>query len=57
MGELQTLANDYVWTFAGGTPSNDFLKKVGVSFGTQDITLEASLEARLEQAAKRSALR
>ncbi len=56
-GELQTLANDYVWIFAGGIPPNDFLKKVGVSFGPQDITLEASQEARQERAAKRSALR
>jgi thioredoxin reductase len=50
-GELQTLPNDYVWIFAGGTPPNDFLKKVGVSFGDKDITLEASQEA---MAAKRS---
>ena len=51
-GELQTLANDFVWIFAGGTPPNDFLKKVGVSFGPKDITLEASQEARQERAAK-----
>lgn len=56
-GELQTLANDYVWVFAGGTPPNEFLKKVGVSFGPKDVTLEASQEALQEQAARQSVLR
>lgn len=45
-GESRTIENDYVWIFAGGTPPTEFLKKIGVSFGTRDITLEASLEAR-----------
>jgi len=35
-----------VWIFAGGTPPNDFLKKVGVGFGARDMTLEASREAK-----------
>ncbi|WP_321470651.1 NAD(P)-binding domain-containing protein [uncultured Paludibaculum sp.] len=48
-GKLQTLANDYVWIFAGGTPPNAFLKSVGVAFGPQDITLQASLEAHQQQ--------
>ncbi|MBI1789323.1 MAG: NAD(P)-binding domain-containing protein [Acidobacteria bacterium] len=45
-GESQELPNDYVWIFAGGTPPTAFLKKIGISFGMQDITLEASREAR-----------
>ncbi len=40
------LPNDFVWIFAGGTPPNDFLKKIGVRFGTKDMTLEASREAK-----------
>ncbi len=31
---LQALTNDFVWIFAGGTPPYDFLKKIGVGFGT-----------------------
>jgi hypothetical protein len=45
-GRLQEVPNDFAWIFAGGTPPNDFLKKVGVEFGTRDITLEASQEAK-----------
>jgi thioredoxin reductase len=45
-GTGQEIANDYVWIFAGGTPPNDFLKKIGVEFGMRDMTLEASNEAR-----------
>jgi thioredoxin reductase (NADPH) len=46
-GQRQELANDYVWVFAGGEPPNDFLKKVGVAFGTLDVTAEAGREARI----------
>jgi thioredoxin reductase (NADPH) len=45
-GTRQEIANDYVWIFAGGTPPNDFLKKINVEFGMRDMTLEASNEAR-----------
>ena len=45
-GVQQEIPNDYVWVFAGGTPPNDFLKKIGVGFGIQDLTLEASREAK-----------
>jgi thioredoxin reductase (NADPH) len=45
-GSVQEIANDFVWIFAGGTPPNDFLKKIGVEFGMRDMTLEASQEAR-----------
>ena len=41
-GEHQEFSNDFVWIFAGGTPPNDFLKKIGVEFGAKDITREAS---------------
>jgi thioredoxin reductase/Pyruvate/2-oxoacid:ferredoxin oxidoreductase delta subunit len=43
---LQEIPNDFVWIFAGGTPPNAFLKKVGIEFGTRDVTLEASKEAK-----------
>jgi putative YpdA family bacillithiol system oxidoreductase len=52
-GEHQEIPNDYVWVFAGGTPPNDFLKKIGVAFGMQDITLEASREAKQEAMSKK----
>jgi len=45
-GSVQEIPNDYVWVFAGGTPPNAFLKKIGVGFGARDLTLEASKEAK-----------
>ena len=45
-GQQQEIPNDFVWIFAGGTPPNDFLKKIGVQLGSCDLTLEASKEAR-----------
>ena len=45
-GQLQEIPNDFVWIFAGGTPPNDFLKKIGVGFGMRDQTVEASNEAK-----------
>jgi thioredoxin reductase (NADPH) len=45
-GEVQELPNDFVWIFAGGTPPNDFLKKIGLQFGMRDITVEATKEAQ-----------
>lgn len=51
-GEQREIPNDYVWIFAGGTPPNDFLKKIGVQFGERDLTLEASNEARQAELAK-----
>jgi putative YpdA family bacillithiol system oxidoreductase len=44
-GELKAIPNDYVWVFAGGTPPNDFLAKVGVRIGMHDLTQEAGREA------------
>lgn len=45
-GAHQTLANDFVWIFAGGEPPTAFLKKIGVGFGSRDLTTEGSREAR-----------
>lgn len=45
-GKLQEIPNDFVWIFAGGTPPNDFLKKIGVQLGMKDMSLEASTEAK-----------
>jgi len=49
-GVTREIPNDYVWVFAGGTPPNDFLKKLGVQFGMLDMTLEASREAKAAKA-------
>jgi thioredoxin reductase len=45
-GTVQEIPNDFVWIFAGGVPPNAFLKKIGIEFGTRDVTLEASNEAK-----------
>ena len=49
-GQVQEIPNDYVWIFAGGTPPNDFLRKIGVQFGLHDMTQEAGKEARQARA-------
>ena len=46
-GTVRELPNDYVWVFAGGTPPNEFLEKVGVQLGQRDLTSEAGAEAKL----------
>ena len=46
-GALQEIPNDYVWIFAGGEPPNAFLKKIGVGFGSRDMTSVGSEEAKL----------
>lgn len=51
-GSTREVPNDFVWIFAGGTPPNDFLKKIGVGFGARDLTLEAGREARQATAAR-----
>jgi len=51
-GQTREIPNDYVWIFAGGTPPNDFLKKIGVGFGARDMTMDASDEAKTAAAAK-----
>lgn len=45
-GSQQEIPNDFVWIFAGGTPPTAFLKKIGVSFGARDVTLENSKAAK-----------
>lgn len=44
-GQREEISNDFVWIFAGGTPPNAFLTKIGVQLGPCDLTLEASKEA------------
>jgi thioredoxin reductase (NADPH) len=53
----QEIPNDFVWIFAGGTPPNDFLKKIGVGFGARDMALEASAEARENEASRKQLTR
>ena len=53
-GTTREIPNDYVWVFAGGTPPNDFLKKIGVGFGARDMTQVASEEAKKEAEGKKS---
>jgi len=45
-GASQRFPNDYVWVFAGGDPPTAFLKKIGISFGLQDLTSTGSKEAK-----------
>lgn len=45
-GKCQEIPNDFVWIFAGGTPPNAFLQKIGVALGAHDLTLEAGNEAK-----------
>jgi thioredoxin reductase (NADPH) len=52
-GQLEEIPNDFVWIFAGGTPPNDFLKKIGVGFGMRDQTEEAGNEAKQAASFKR----
>jgi thioredoxin reductase (NADPH) len=44
-GSKHEIPNDFVWIFAGGAPPNAFLKKIGVQFGSRDVTLENSKAA------------
>jgi thioredoxin reductase (NADPH) len=55
-GKTQELPNDYVWIFAGGEPPTAFLKKIGVGFGAQDLTLTGSKEAKQAKQATQGAL-
>jgi putative YpdA family bacillithiol system oxidoreductase len=45
-GAAQRIPNDFVWIFAGGEPPTAFLKKIGVGFGSKDLTSEGSNEAK-----------
>ena len=52
-GSTQEIPNDFVWIFAGGTPPNDFLKKIGVGFGSQVLIVQASKEAKAADSSRR----
>lgn len=43
-GAVKELPNDYTWIFAGGVAPNDFLRKVGVAFGSRDLQQEVGIE-------------
>jgi putative YpdA family bacillithiol system oxidoreductase len=45
-GKRRELPNDFVWVLAGTLPPNDFLQRIGVQLGVQDLTQSASAEAR-----------
>ncbi len=45
-GSKQEIPNDFVWIFAGGNPPTAFLKKIGIGFGSRDVTLENSKAAK-----------
>jgi thioredoxin reductase len=45
-GQQREIPNDFAWIFAGGTPPSAFLKKIGVNFGSRDLTLEGAQESR-----------
>jgi len=45
-GSKQEIPNDFVWIFAGGLPPTAFLKKIGIGFGSRDLTIEASKAAK-----------
>jgi thioredoxin reductase (NADPH) len=51
-GTQREIPNDYVWVFAGGTPPYEFLKKIGVGFGSKDITTDVAKEAIQSKADK-----
>lgn len=45
-GKRREIPNDFVWILIGGLPPNDFLKRVGVQLGSQDLSAEAGAAAR-----------
>ena len=52
-GAQQEFPNDFSWIFAGGTPPTAFLKKVGISFGERDVTMEVSKAAKQADAERK----
>jgi hypothetical protein len=52
-GQHQEVPNDFVWIFAGGTPPTTFLQKVGIGFGSRDVTLETSKAAKQADAERK----
>jgi thioredoxin reductase/ferredoxin len=51
-GQNRVIPNDYTWVFAGGTPPNEFLQRIGVQLGPKDLTTEAGAEAKVAAAAR-----
>jgi thioredoxin reductase (NADPH) len=45
-GARHSIPNDFVWVFAGGEPPTAFLKKIGVGFGSRDLTAEGGRETQ-----------
>lgn len=45
-GETREIPNEFVWIFAGGEAPNAFLKKIGVGFGSRDLTSEVANEVK-----------
>jgi len=45
-GNVQQIPNDFVWIFAGGVAPNDFLRGMGIRFGSLDPTHTNAGEAR-----------
>ena len=43
-GAVEELPNGYVWIFAGGETTNEFLKRIGGEFGARNLTLETVRE-------------
>jgi thioredoxin reductase/Pyruvate/2-oxoacid:ferredoxin oxidoreductase delta subunit len=41
-GERREISNDFTWIFAGGVAPNEFLKKIGVAFGSRDLIRDAA---------------
>jgi thioredoxin reductase (NADPH) len=54
-GKQQTIANDFVWIFAGGEPPTAFLKKIGVRFAERDLTRDG-VEAVAQSAKEKDSL-
>ncbi len=54
-GVIRELPNDYVWIFAGGVGPNDFLKKIGITFGAQDLTAATVQAAAADNQRERTA--
>jgi thioredoxin reductase/Pyruvate/2-oxoacid:ferredoxin oxidoreductase delta subunit len=52
-GKVEEIPNDFVWIFAGGVPPTAFLKKIGIDFGTRDVTIESSKEAKQNAISKK----
>jgi NADH dehydrogenase FAD-containing subunit len=44
--QSEEIQNDFVWIFAGGVPPNDFLRKIGVGFGIEDMLSHVNQEKR-----------